>query len=410
MPTRQYVGARYVPKFADPIEWDNTRAYEALEIVTNLGTSYTSKKAVPVGVAISNTEYWVATGNYNSQVEHYVEEVQTLAESVGPLGDMSYLKGKKILVIGDSISWSEGYCKWVEKISALCGDFCEFVNASVNGNRILYIPGQLDAMTSFDYDMVIIFCGTNDYNINTPLGAYGTSDNTTFCYALESIYTKLNAKFAAENKLPDIWYISPLPRNDSVQYVNTLGFPSWYYNACIEAHCKNYGHKWICGYGFPLMGRDYISTSGLIYQDYGHPNDAYGNVMASYILQKLLSGGDTEIYGSKALRCYKDSDGKVYTYIEDGVLHIAVDQVVGTPTNHSLIISSNNLGEFSGAVIPYTPVGAYNPSGQQMSAAFMNISGTILFVYVESTYATNPWTVSADMKVDAKWLVFPRRI
>lgn len=66
---RQYIGARYVPKFADPIEWDNLRSYEAMEIVTYLGTSYTSKKPVPVGVELNNSEYWVVTGNYNAQFE-----------------------------------------------------------------------------------------------------------------------------------------------------------------------------------------------------------------------------------------------------------------------------------------------------------------------------------------------------
>lgn len=80
MATRQYIGARYVPKFADPIEWDNARSYEALEIVTYLNTSYTSKKPVPAGVEITNNEYWAATGNYNAQVAQYVEEVQQLAE------------------------------------------------------------------------------------------------------------------------------------------------------------------------------------------------------------------------------------------------------------------------------------------------------------------------------------------
>lgn len=76
MATRQYIGARYVPKFADPIEWDSTRGYEALEIVTHLGTSYTSKKPVPAGTAISNSEYWVSTGNYNAQVELYRQQVE----------------------------------------------------------------------------------------------------------------------------------------------------------------------------------------------------------------------------------------------------------------------------------------------------------------------------------------------
>lgn len=78
---RQYIGARYVPKFADPIEWDNLRSYEALTIVTYAGTSYTSKKPVPVGVELNNTEYWVVTGNYNAQVELYRQDVTKLKKS-----------------------------------------------------------------------------------------------------------------------------------------------------------------------------------------------------------------------------------------------------------------------------------------------------------------------------------------
>ena len=52
MATRQYIGARYVPKFANPIAWDSANSYEALEIVTYNNTSYTSKKPVPVGVGL----------------------------------------------------------------------------------------------------------------------------------------------------------------------------------------------------------------------------------------------------------------------------------------------------------------------------------------------------------------------
>ena len=72
MATRQYIGARYVPQIMG--EWDKNRGYEALSIVTYLNTSYTSKKTVPVGIEISNSEYWVATGNYNAQVEEYKQK------------------------------------------------------------------------------------------------------------------------------------------------------------------------------------------------------------------------------------------------------------------------------------------------------------------------------------------------
>lgn len=83
MGTRQYIGARYVPKFASPVEWDNVRSYEAMTIVTHLGNSYTSKIPVPAGVDIENGEYWVNTGNYNAQVAEYANKVDSLKKSVG---------------------------------------------------------------------------------------------------------------------------------------------------------------------------------------------------------------------------------------------------------------------------------------------------------------------------------------
>lgn len=72
---RQYVGARYVPVFADPLEWSDQREYEPLTIVTYQGNSYTSMQSVPVGVDINNTAYWTQTGNYNAQIEAYRQEV-----------------------------------------------------------------------------------------------------------------------------------------------------------------------------------------------------------------------------------------------------------------------------------------------------------------------------------------------
>lgn len=82
MSTRQYIGARYVPKFFDwngSTEWRTGVAYEALTIVTRNGNSYTSKIPVPsnIGAPESNPEYWVSTGLFNEQVE----SIRQLAEN-----------------------------------------------------------------------------------------------------------------------------------------------------------------------------------------------------------------------------------------------------------------------------------------------------------------------------------------
>lgn len=75
-PVRQYIGARYVPLFANPAEWNNTKTYEPLTIVLHEGNSYTSRQYVPAGIDITNNEYWALTGNYNAQIEAYRKTAQ----------------------------------------------------------------------------------------------------------------------------------------------------------------------------------------------------------------------------------------------------------------------------------------------------------------------------------------------
>lgn len=79
---RQYVGARYVPVFANPLEWSDTREYEPLTIVIHNGNSYTSMQSVPTGIDIANTNYWAITGNFNAQVEAYRQEVSHWSEKI----------------------------------------------------------------------------------------------------------------------------------------------------------------------------------------------------------------------------------------------------------------------------------------------------------------------------------------
>lgn len=85
-PVRQYIGARYVPLFADPAEWDNTKTYEPLTIVLHKGNSYTSRQYVPAGIDITNNDYWALTGNYNAQVEAYRAETQANTSKFAAMG------------------------------------------------------------------------------------------------------------------------------------------------------------------------------------------------------------------------------------------------------------------------------------------------------------------------------------
>ena len=79
---RQYVGARYVPVFANPPEWSDTREYEPLTVVTYQGNSYTSMQYVPTSISIADTAYWALTGNFNAQVEAYRAEVRAFDDRI----------------------------------------------------------------------------------------------------------------------------------------------------------------------------------------------------------------------------------------------------------------------------------------------------------------------------------------
>lgn len=116
----QYVGARYVPKFADPIEWDIERGYESLTIVTYKGESYTSKCPVPPGIDIKNDRYWALTGAYNAQVEEYKNQVKDLSQQVtGFASDNKEFREKITQYEKDNAEMKNSVASAVARVDAL---------------------------------------------------------------------------------------------------------------------------------------------------------------------------------------------------------------------------------------------------------------------------------------------------
>lgn len=116
----QYVGARYVPKFAEPIDWDTERGYESLTIVTYKGESYTSKCPVPPGIDIKNERYWALTGAYNAQVEEYKNQVKDLSEQVtGFASDNREFREKITQYEKDNAEMKNSVASTVARVDAL---------------------------------------------------------------------------------------------------------------------------------------------------------------------------------------------------------------------------------------------------------------------------------------------------
>ena len=94
MATRQYIGARYVPKFFEnsatgDSTWASNTTYEPLTMVMWNSVVYTSKKYVPasVGNPAENPTYWVATSNASEQIAQLAEQVATLEGTVEDVSD-----------------------------------------------------------------------------------------------------------------------------------------------------------------------------------------------------------------------------------------------------------------------------------------------------------------------------------
>lgn len=73
----RYVGNRCIPM---PMgNWERNKEYENLSVVlASNGDSYTSKKNVPKGIELSNTEYWAISSRFNAQLETQKKRIDNI--------------------------------------------------------------------------------------------------------------------------------------------------------------------------------------------------------------------------------------------------------------------------------------------------------------------------------------------
>jgi hypothetical protein len=124
-----YIGARYVPIFADPVEWDDEREYEPLTIVVHNGDCYTSKCYVPKGAQLppypeGQTKYWVKTSDYNYQFADLKKTVTDLSRLV----EQFQKDNERFTELING--WNEKVIQW-EKDMAAWGERLDTVESNV---------------------------------------------------------------------------------------------------------------------------------------------------------------------------------------------------------------------------------------------------------------------------------------
>ena len=169
MGQRQYIGARYVPKFFDydgSSEWRENTAYENLIIVTRENDSYTSKKAVPstVGEPENNPDYWVKTGvsgsteGLNTRVTNLENRVSDDEASITNISaslqttitNLSALTGRVTTAEGDIDTLESGLQSANSNISTLSG------NVSSLETRVTTAEGNIVALQTITDDLEYI--------------------------------------------------------------------------------------------------------------------------------------------------------------------------------------------------------------------------------------------------------------
>lgn len=199
-----YVGARYVPKFADPIEWNQNTLYEPLTIVTYQGNSYTSKTFVPIGTDINNEIYWARTGNYNAQVEQISQQYLTLQSNVNSLNQtMVYANNPAVLSYELMLSkaYKHYYLYDDNSVNATYGSFQGFTQTN---NTFLAILIPIEYLFNFKNitDLAVIVEYDSQFNElrrSNPIKLYHAN---TMAFYNGTIY--VNANSSGSEAVPKI--------------------------------------------------------------------------------------------------------------------------------------------------------------------------------------------------------------
>lgn len=281
MATRQYIGARYVPKFYvnsvdGSAQWEANVVYEPLVYVTlQNGHMYISKKQVPatVGTPASNPEYWLDFGSYNGFIEHLQEQIDTLDSDVSSLSER--MSNRTIIYIGDSYMYGPGTLTVsIDNMLRVAHSYnfsyggTGFIK-DTDGKSFLHQLQNAVASQLFnngDVTDIIIAGGINDEYSNS-LDDYVT--------ALNAMKTVIETNFAKARVwiIPMLWKNTGLGRDDQSKYYKL-------FRACLNT-----------GYAvYPDAYNILIGLDSSYMQDAIHPSTKGCNLIANYI-GSWINGG-----------------------------------------------------------------------------------------------------------------------
>ena len=192
----KYVGVRYVPKICG--DWDKTKSYESLSIVCYNGASYTSKQAVPSNTEITNTNFWVCTGNYNAQMENYkqatdkcIEDLNIANDNIELLKEDAIQNYVTLQVVPFNTSYKVGSKLSIDYLKTLENTNINNFYKKIQKSKEVKIACVGDSIT---YGVDTANGTTNTFNYLNGSSYTGKQANITYPIALENYLNKIYGK------------------------------------------------------------------------------------------------------------------------------------------------------------------------------------------------------------------------
>lgn len=270
-------------------------------LLENTGSSGGSTGGGEVTVDLSN--YYKKNETYSkAQIDSQFKDIVNKIDNIGTSQStkQSILKGKKICVLGDSITdktyhSTKNYHDFIKEKTG-----CTIYNHGKDSWTIVQLCDEV-AKCENDSDIITLFAGTNDWHIGKiPLGEItDISKSVSVCGAIDEIFNLIINKFPTKTFL----VFTPLPRTNPhsnwTNYTNDRGYSLEQLVDKIKEKCKQYSIPCYDLYRNSGVHANNSASLKYYYNDEAiHPNIRYHeilgiNKMLPFILDNILFVEDT---------------------------------------------------------------------------------------------------------------------
>lgn len=360
MSIRQYIGARYMPKFMGT--YDPTTAYEALSVVDNgMGTTYVSNKPTPPNTPLTDTDYWAFYGassgavvSLQDQIDDMKDgnvsgslqnQINTIGTELGSNTDgiingsvtdtLAVMNKRRLILIADSYgTGSGGATPYSVPLKNYLGidnaDYYPYAEGSLGFNQAgllghtaqtLLELHENDVTSPESITDVVFVMGGNDIENQTGLET-----------AIDSCFNYVKTTY------PNARIIVAFSYN---QFTKVPSYVRKYID-CIEAYYKYVtmrGALWVDNFMYIMHNYDYVLNDGV------HPNTDGGRALARS-LAAFLNGRNSDVKYHKQCT-YSTAGGNTATIdmmIDNGIATIMgnfrVDATAITAGNNDIKIGT----------------------------------------------------------------------